>query len=74
LYFIELLIKAGANVHANDDEALRLASLYGHKDVVELLLKAGANVHANDNEALRFATEKGYKDIVELLKKYMFKK
>ena len=34
---VEFLVKAGANVHANDDEALRYASASGHLPVVEFL-------------------------------------
>jgi len=45
---VELLLKYDVNIHANNNEALRFASLNGHKDgasengrkdVVELLLK-----------------------------------
>ena len=67
--FVKFLLKAGANVHANDDEALRLASQNGHKDIVELLLKAGANIHGYDEYALIMSLDNGYKDVVELLLK-----
>ena len=40
---VELLLKAGADVHASNDRALYWAAENGHKDVVDLLLKAGAN-------------------------------
>ena len=63
---MELLLKHGANVHAENDYALRQTSKYGYKNIVEILLKYGANVHANDDEALR----NGHKDAVELLIKY----
>jgi hypothetical protein len=36
---IRKLIKAGANIHANNDEALRWASENGHVEIVELLKK-----------------------------------
>jgi len=49
------LIAAGADVHADDDYALRWAARYGHADVVELLLEAKADVHADNEEALRQA-------------------
>lgn len=37
------LIKYGANVHANNDAALRLASRYGYYDIAKLLLEHGAS-------------------------------
>lgn len=66
---VELLLKAGANVHAEDGQALIYAAENGHKDVVELLLRAGADVHARDDCALRWAAGNGHKDVVELLLK-----
>jgi ankyrin repeat protein len=68
LSIVELLVKAGASVHANNDEAIRWASDSGHLSVVELLVKAGANVHANNNEALRWASSSGHLPVVEFLK------
>ena len=67
--FIPLAVIASANVHANNDEALRKASSRGHAAVVECLLKAGAYVHANDDEALRDASSRGHVAVVALLLK-----
>jgi len=64
---VELLLDAGADVHAWDDYALRLAAQHDHADVVELLLDAGANVHAKDDYALRWAAERGHIDVVAVL-------
>ena len=61
------LLAAGANVHANDDRALRRASFLGNAAVVELLLAAGANVHAKDDEPLKNASAAGHVRIVEKL-------
>jgi sulfur relay (sulfurtransferase) complex TusBCD TusD component (DsrE family) len=63
-----LAIQVGPDVHADDDQALRLASmLYGHTEVVRLLLQAGANVHASDDDALRSASYNGHTEAVRLL-------
>ena len=43
---VELLLAHGANVHANDDEALRQASAMGHDAVVEVLRAAAARAAA----------------------------
>ena len=67
--FIPLAVKAGADVHAQEDEALRWASYNGHVAVVECLLKAGADVHAREDEALRYASENGHVAVVECLLK-----
>ena len=66
---IRLAIQAGADVHFNDDQALRWTSFYGHLPVVEVLVKAGADVHANHDEALRHASSNGHLPVVEVLVK-----
>ena len=67
----EAFLKAGADVHAQDDYALRWAAELGHTRVVGLLLKAGADVHALGDYALCWAAQLGHTQTVELLKKYM---
>ena len=70
---VKLLLDARANVHADDDYALRIASYYGNTEVVKLLLDAGANVHADNDYALRLASEKGHTEIVKILKDHISK-
>ena len=70
---VKLALERGADVHADNDGALRWASKNGHKDVVELLLKNGADIHAYDDRALQLASRNGHKDVVELLTKYIKK-
>ena len=65
------LIAAGADVHADNEEALRLAAERGHADVVELLLDAKADVHALDDEALILAKHHGYTDVVQILREWI---
>jgi hypothetical protein len=64
---VEALLGAGADVHAENDDALRWAAERGHRDIVAMLLDAGADVHAAKDFALRWAAEKGYRDIVAML-------
>jgi ankyrin repeat protein len=73
---VRRLLDAGANVHADDDYAMRYAARAdgradghadGHADVVRLLLDAGANVHARDDVALRYAATCGYNVVVRIL-------
>jgi hypothetical protein len=63
----KFLIESGIDIHAKDDEALRLASFYGHLEVVKVLIEAKANVHAKDDEALRVASKNGYLEVVKVL-------
>ena len=53
---MHLAVRAGANIHFNNDKALRSASEHGNTDLVKLLLQAGADVHAYADGALRNAT------------------
>ena len=49
---VEILLNAGANVHARDDGGLiplHNACSFGHAEVVSLLLRAGADPNARDN-------------------------
>ena len=57
----------GADVHADNDDALRYAASHGYTPVVEILLDAGANVHAEDDAALYYAALGGQYKVVELL-------
>ena len=70
---VKSLINAGADVHANNNEALQWASANGHIEVVKLLLDAGADVHAKNDLALRWANEEGHTKVVKLLKQSMNK-
>lgn len=64
---VEILLKAGANVHASNDSALVAAAKAGHATVVEILLKAGADVHANNDSALVVADKARHATVVKIL-------
>ena len=68
---VKLLIDAGADVHAENDFALREASYCGRTQVVKLLLDAGADVHANKDLALCLASNNGHTEIVKILEAAM---
>ena len=80
-YIVEFTLLAGANVHAEKDRALRVASDNGHVDVVRLLLNGvqrppfgavlqeGADVHAENDMAILLASRYGNKDTVQTLLK-----
>ena len=57
---MQYLIENGANIHANDDFALRYAAKNGHLEVVRYLIENGADIHADDDYALRYATVYGH--------------
>ena len=65
---IKDLVKEGADIHANDNEALRWAAENGHLDVVKYLVSMGADIHALDDGTLRWAAINGHKDVVKYLK------
>jgi ankyrin repeat protein len=67
LYASSILIEHKADIHAENNYALRWASKCGYKDTVVLLLEHRANIHADEDHALRWASEFGHKDVVALL-------
>lgn len=68
LEIIKLLIKNGANIHVNDDEALEWVSggFLTYK-IVEYLVENGANINANNGKALKNAIEAEKYKIVKYL-------
>ena len=57
----------GADIHEDDDYALRFAAANGNFEIVKLLLENGADVHAMSDYPLRWASENGHSEIVKLL-------
>ena len=62
-----MLLDAGADVHANHGEALRMASESGHAEVVKILLNAGADVHARNGTFFESALKHDRIEIANLL-------
>jgi hypothetical protein len=62
-----VLLDKGADVHAEQDEALRFGSAQGKTGFVRTLLRKGASVEAKDCEALRAARQNGHERIVDIL-------
>lgn len=56
----------GADIHYQDDYALRISSEYGNYEIVKLLVEKRADIHVNDNYPLRTSCYRGYLEIVKL--------
>jgi hypothetical protein len=69
---VQTLLTAGADVHAGDDWALRLAASNGHTETVQVLLAADADVHAHGDEALRWAARNGRTGTLRVLTRHIF--
>ena len=67
LEIVKFLVENRANIHADDDDALRLASGVGHLEVVKYLVEHGANIHAENDEALRMSSRFGHLEVVKYL-------
>jgi hypothetical protein len=67
LKMVKELIKLGADIHANNDIALRYSVDRGYLNVVKFLVENGANIHANDDEALIHSAENGNLEMVNYL-------
>ena len=62
-----LVEKMGANIHIDDDRALRSATVCGHLHIVKYLIEKGANINVMDNLPLRLATYTGNFKMVKYL-------
>jgi len=67
---IKDLVERGADLHAENDCALRWAADCGHLEVVKYLLERGADLHAENDWALRWAARNGYLEVVKYLLEY----
>ena len=50
---VKVLLEAEADIHADNDNALRWAAEKGHTETVKVLLEAGADVHALDDDTTK---------------------
>jgi ankyrin repeat protein len=64
---VRSLVENGADIHADNDFALRYTAVNGHIDIVRFLVENGADIHANNDLALRWAAEYGHLDVVRYL-------
>ena len=64
-----IAIGMGADIHAQDDHALRWASANGRLEVVKYLVENKADIHVGDDWALRLASEFGHLEVVKYLVK-----
>lgn len=62
-----LLLECGADVHANDNNALITAAITGNVKITRLLLVHGANVRAQNDEALRCSIKNGHLEVTKVL-------
>ena len=61
------MVENGADIHANDEDALGWASDRGFIEVVKYLVEKGANIHARDDYALCFSSQYGRIEVVKFL-------
>ena len=61
-------LREGADIHADNDDALRWASRNGHLDIVKYLVEQGADIHADNDWPLRYSTQYGHHDVVRFLR------
>ena len=61
------LVENGADVTANDNEAVEWAIENGYLDIVKFLVEHGADITANIGEAARLASIYGHDEVVEYL-------
>ena len=65
LKIIKYLVEQGADIHADNDYALRLASSYGKLEIIKYLVEKGSNIYMNNNSALRRASQSNQLEIIQ---------
>ena len=61
------LVSQGADVTADDNYAVQVASMNGHLEVIKYLVSQGADVTSYNNWALRYASKNGHLEVVKYL-------
>jgi ankyrin repeat protein len=64
---VEYLLDDGANINADDNDALHVALKNRNFTTVQLLLERGAKINSRDGSALRTAVERGEDTYIQLL-------
>lgn len=64
---VDVLLRAGVDIHAQQDLALRAAAEVGQTEMVCFLLDHGADVHAKGGEPLLNADTNGHKATATLI-------
>ena len=64
---VSMMLFKGADIHTDNDAALKWASGKGHLEVVKYLVEQNADIHAEDDLALRWAGGNGHLEVVKYL-------
>ncbi|AKI79733.1 putative ankyrin repeat protein [Acanthamoeba polyphaga mimivirus] len=67
LSMIKYLIDLDADIKADNDSAVRLASKKGYLEIVKYLVSQGANIRSDNDYAVRLASRKGHLEVVKYL-------
>jgi len=64
---VQILLKKGVDIHAYNDDAIRLAAENGHLKIVQYLVEKGADMDANDSVTIISASRGGHLPVVQYL-------
>ena len=67
---VKYLIENGADIHIDDNIALKYAVQYNDLDLVKFLVEHGADIHGRDDEAIRYAKHKRFQEIIDYLSQF----
>lgn len=67
LSLVNYALEKGANIHFNNDQALRLGSSVGDLNIVKYLIEKGANPHIDNDFPFFIALYSGYLYILKIL-------
>jgi len=64
---LKSLLSQGADIHADDDGALKWSAGSGQLEIVKILIEHGAKIHTDNDSPLRWSANNGHIDTVKLL-------
>lgn len=67
LEVVKYLVSIGANIHTNNEEALKWSAWIGNIEIVKYLVSLGADIHENNEEALKCSIYNQHIEVTEYL-------
>src|SRR6185436_12998676 len=62
---LKYLVDLGADIHTNNEQALRCSAANGHLELVKYLVNLGADIHADNDRSIYYSASNGHLEVVK---------